>query len=373
MQEGILSGYLVLDRKLKRGMKLEKVIQSRLERVRKKRRRKRIFRLFILSVLLIFGIVFFFAAQILGFLFKGHDNLGKSRWRESQVEIKKDPFTILLIGSDQMTTDMEKEAWRADVLLVAAINPKTNSMKLVSIPRDTYVEIANAHGHKDKINAAVLYGKKNGADDVKNIIETVQNFLHVPVDYYAKVNFKGFMEAVDVLGGVDVNVPFYFTTQSHQGKPLKFYPGPQHLNGEQALAYVRMRKKDPMNDHGRNKRQQEVITALLDRMLSANGLAKFTEITEVVGENFSYSFDPTDFPSLLATYSKVKENTETIRLNTYGDKRRVGNRELWFEICPSAERKRVSRILQKQIEYVPKEKMRESDAYTRGRQSGGNR
>lgn len=353
-------------------MKLEKVTQSRLERGRKKRLRKRLFRLFLLAVLLIVGTGVFFAAQIFGALFKGHDNLGKSKWREAQVEIKKDPFTILLIGSDQLSAETEKESWRADVLLVAAINPKTNSMKLVSIPRDTYVEIANTHGHKDKINAAAHYGKINGAGDVKNTIETVQNFLHVPIDYYAKVNFKGFMDAVDALGGVDVNVPFYFSTQSHLGKTLKFYPGPQHLNGEQALAYVRMRKKDPMNDHGRNKRQQEVISSLLDRMLSAKGLTKFTKITEVVGENFSYSFDPADFPSLLAAYSKVKKNTETIRLNTYGDKRRVGGKEVWFEICPNTERKRVSQILQKQIEYVPKEEMQPSDAYTSKGQTNGN-
>jgi LCP family protein required for cell wall assembly len=353
-------------------MKLERVIQSRADRVRIKRRRKRLLRLFLLAALIIVGTGFFLAAQIFGALFKGHDNLGKSKWREAQVEIKKDPFTILLIGSDQMTTKTEKESWRSDVLLVAAINPKTNSMKLVSIPRDTYVEIANTQGHKDKINAAARYGKTNGVGDVKNTIETVQNFLHVPIDYYAKVNLQGFMDAVDALGGVDVNVPFYFSTQSHHGKTLKFYPGPQHLNGEQALAYVRMRKKDPMNDHGRNQRQQEVITALLDRMLSAEGLAKFTSITEVVGENFSYSFAPTDFPSLLATYSKVKKNTETIKLNTYGDKRSAGGREVWFEICSNAERKRVSQILQKQIEYVPKEVMPQSDAYTSGKQTNGN-
>ncbi|SEM78768.1 LCP family protein [Lihuaxuella thermophila] len=344
---------------------MERVIQSRLERVKKKRFRKRLFRLFLLTVLIIVGTGSFFAAKLFGALSKGHDDLGKSKWREAQVEIKKDPFTILLIGSDQLTSDTEKkESWRPDVLLVAAINPKTNSMKLVSIPRDTYVEIANTPGHKDKINASAWYGTKNGAGDVKNTIETVQNFLHVPIDYYAKVNFKGFMDAVDTLGGVDVNVPFYFSTQNHLGQSLKFNPGPQHLNGEQALAYVRMRKKDPMNDHGRNKRQQEVIAALLERMLSTQGLAKFTEVTEVVGENFSYSFKPSDFPSLLATYNKVKKNMETIQLKTYGEKRKSGGRSVWFEICSDSERKRVSRILQQQIEYVPKEDMKQSDAYT---------
>lgn len=340
---------------------MERVDQSRIERVNKKRRRKWIYRILILFLVGMIGIGGYLGSQIWNAFASGHDDSQRaSKLRgEDKVEIMEEPFSILLLGTDKV----EDGFWRPDVIMVATINPKTNSMKLLSIPRDTYVEIANTNGHKDKINSSAFWGKRKGVDEVSNTRETVENFLNIPIDYYAKVDFQGFMDIVDALNGVDVNVPFYFSTQNHEGDPVRFYEGPMHLNGEQALAYVRMRKKDPQGDIGRNARQREVVAALVDKMVSFGGITKFADVTEAVGNNFTYSFKTTDIPSLIATYKKIpKERIETVKLETTSE--RKGPNQIWYEIVSQEERIRVSEILQQQLEFEPKQKMGESEAYS---------
>ncbi|MBA4495373.1 LCP family protein [Paenactinomyces guangxiensis] len=335
-----------------------RVENSRIDRVKKKRRRKWLFRILTMCLILFIGIGSYFGLQVWGALAKGHDeSQGKSKLRDQEVEIKKDPFAILLIGSDQLTVKEEQEAWRPDVLMVAAINPKTNSIKLVSIPRDTYTKIANTNGHKDKINSAAYWGKEKGINPVTNTRETVENLLGIPIDYYAKINFRGFMDVVNTLGGVDVNNKFYFKTTSFNSRVMRFPEGPQHLNGEQALAYVRMRKKDPEGDKGRNRRQQEVVQQLTDKIISFEGITKFSELTEAVGRNFSYNFKVTEIPALQAVYNKSKGNLETITVKTHPDKRNG----IWYEILSEEEKQRIRDILQKQMEWKPKDQNQETD------------
>ncbi|TCS95639.1 LCP family protein [Hazenella coriacea] len=337
---------------------MERVDASRIDRVKKKRSRKWIFRVLIIICIGVMGVGGYFASQIWGAFAQGHDSNSKiSGLRDEEVKIKEEPFTIMLLGVDQLSTEEEKESWRPDVIMIAAINPKTNSMKLVSIPRDTLVHIANTKG-KDKINSAASYGRLKNVDGVENTRQTVEEFLNIPIDYYAKINFQGFIDVVDALGGVDVNNKFYFSTQSHTGDPLRYSPGPLHLDGEKALAYVRMRKKDINGDMGRNERQRDVVNKLIDQMISFEGFTKFNDVATAVGENLSYSFKPTDIPSLQKTYSNIpKQNTESIELKTYSDKQNG----IFYEICSQEERIRVSDLLQKHLEYTPKEPMKLND------------
>jgi len=330
--------------------------RSRLARVSKKRRRKLIKRILLLSSVLGIALIIYAAISIWNALSGGHDELGKSNLRDSQIDLNKDPFAILLIGSDARKEGSQN--WRPDVMMVAAINPKKKSMKIVSIPRDTWVEIANTNGGKAKINHAAHYGQLKGIDPIKNTRETVENFLNIPIDHYSKVNFKGFMDAVDVLGGVDVNVKRSFTTESFGGKKLYFHEGPMHLNGEYALAYARMRKKDPLGDKGRNIRQQEVLSQIMEKVVSLKGLYQFNKLTKKLGENVSYSIPPTDIPSLLAIYRGIpKNNIETITIKTTPD-RREGQA---VEIVSEEERQRISSILQQQLEWKPKDQPKQEE------------
>lgn len=315
----------------------------------KERRKKWLKRVLVIGSVLSIALFLYAIIFVWSALSGGHNDLGKSNLRDSQVNLNKDPFAILLIGSDARKEGSQN--WRPDVIMVAAINPKKKSMTLVSIPRDTWVEIANTNGGKDKINHAPHYAYVNGIDPIKNTRETVENFLNIPIDHYSKVNFKGFMDVVDLLGGIDVNVKQSFTIDSFGGKKLYFREGPMHLNGEYALAYARMRKQDPLGDKGRNIRQQEILGEILSKMVSLKGLSQFNELTKRVGENVSYSIRPTEIPSLLAIYREIpKQNIETIFIETTF-KRRDGKT---VEIVSEEEQQRISKLLQEQLEWKPK-------------------
>jgi polyisoprenyl-teichoic acid--peptidoglycan teichoic acid transferase len=322
---------------------------SRIDRVTKKRRRKMGKRALIAFSILGVGTLIFAIAQLWGTLMGSHDDLGKSNLRENQINLNKDPFAILLIGSD--AREEKSHNWRPDVMMIAAINPKKKTMKMISIPRDTWVEIANTNGGKAKINHAAHYGYVHGVDPVKNTRETVENFLHIPIDYYAKVNFNGFMDAVDILGGIDVNVPRDFSIATFGGEKLHFEKGPMHLDGEHALAYARMRKSDPLGDKGRNMRQHEVLAEIMKKMVSFKAFSQFKDLSTKVGSNVSYSIPPTDILSLVAIYDNIpKQNVETINVQTTFE-RREGQA---VEIVSDEEKQRISRILQQQLEWTPK-------------------
>lgn len=335
---------------------MQKVDKSRINRVKKKSKKKWVLRVLTIVSLVLLGIGLYFGSQIWGVFANSQHMIGKSNLREKEVEIQKEPFTVLLIGTDQRKS--ASKDWRADVLMVAAVNPKTNSVKILSIPRDTYVKIANTNGVKTKINAAAVYGYRNGVDPVQNIRETVENLLHIPIDHYALINFQGFEDIVDAVGGVEVNVQFPFMQRAIGGRKVYFEPGIQHLNGPEALAYVRMRKQDPKGDIGRNERQREVITKLVDKLASIDGVTKFSEITEAVGQNFKYSFEISKLPALINVYRNIpKENIETIELQVIPEKI-PGQGDVL--ILKQEERDRVRQILQQQIDFIPQQEIEDS-------------
>lgn len=319
-----------------------------MERKAERRRKKRI-RTFTIFFILFALIGSFYTYNLWDAIAKGHDQSAtKSDLREKQVDIEKEPFTVLLMGVDQRTTKGEKVAWRPDVLMVAAINPEKKTASIVSIPRDTRTTIANTNGWKDKINSAATWGKEKGVNPVTNVRLTVENFLQgVPIDYYAKINFQGFMDVVDQLGGVDVDVKKPFTYYSFGDKIIRFRVGPKHLNGEEALAYVRMRKQDPEGDHGRNRRQQEVINQLLDKLTSVQALAQFTSLTKIVGNNFTYSFRPNEIPTLASIYRSIpKQSLKPISIFAPSD--RING--IWYDLVSQKERNRVSNLFKKELD-----------------------
>ncbi|NLP52711.1 LCP family protein [Bacillus sp. RO1] len=202
---------------------------------------------------------------------------GKSKYREKEVEISKDPFSVLIMGIEDYSTGGENG--RTDTLIVATLNPKEKTMKLLSIPRDTQVYYEHL-GYNSRINHAHAYGGK------EMTIDKVEELLEVPIDYYTTVNFEGFKNVIDLVGGVEVDVPFDFTEKSDVDKSiLQFTEGPMKLNGEQALAYARMRKQDPRGDFGRNDRQKQIIEAAISELISPENIFKVDKIAKEVGSN----------------------------------------------------------------------------------------
>lgn len=164
-------------------------------------------------------------------------------------------INILLLGCDEREGDTSA---RSDVIIVATIRPDVKEVGLLSIPRDTRVAIPG-HG-MDKINHSMAYG---GTDMVK---ATVENFLQIPIHHVVKVNFDGFINVIDALGGVNLEVP------CRMYKPLEaidLLPGYQTLDGADALAFVRWRG-DGTGDYGRIERQQQFISALTEKVKKMN-------------------------------------------------------------------------------------------------------
>ncbi|KAB8194021.1 LytR family transcriptional regulator [Nonomuraea phyllanthi] len=181
--------------------------------------------------------------------------------------------TWLLVGTDRRSEaattgdDAKAELWqpgsqRTDTIMLAHLSEDRKHAAVVSIPRDSWVSIPG-RGHA-KINAAFSWGGP------ALLIRTIETLTGVRVDHYAAIDFKGFAAAVDAVDGVDVEVA---KTVRDTNTGTTWTAGRHHLDGEQALLFVRQRYNLPGGDFGRIKRQQALLKALSDRVLSAGTLA----------------------------------------------------------------------------------------------------
>ncbi|KAA6450867.1 LCP family protein [Bacillus swezeyi] len=225
--------------------------------------------------------------------------------RIKEFNPKKDNFSILMMGIDARPgQSMDKE--RSDAMILATFNRKDKSVKLLSIPRDSYVNIPG-RGY-DKITHAHSFGGRDLS------VETVENLLDIPVDYVIDGNFSAFEEVVDELGGVPVNIKKEYIvkqiTKDTKGK-VNLETGEQRLNGEEALAYVRTRKAD--TDLMRGQRQMEVIKAVINKSKSLTSIPAYDDILDTVGKNVSMNLSLNDLIGLIPFVSSL-ESVETLQL-----------------------------------------------------------
>lgn len=181
----------------------------------------------------------------------------------------KEPVHILLMGTD--TRDADSNG-RSDSMMVATIDPITKKAYLMSILRDTYVDIPG-HG-SSRLNAAYSYG---GVELAK---ETVSGLLGIPIDYYVTIDFEGFKTLVDTIGGVEIDVEkdMDYTDGGDQHRyDIHLTKGLQHLDGTHALQYVRFRH-DATSDFTRTERQRKFLTALAAELQSSTSIVKLPSI-----------------------------------------------------------------------------------------------
>jgi len=195
-------------------------------------------------------------------------------------------YTVLIIGVDSQSG----EKGRADTLVVASIHPKKKDALLLSIPRDTRVEIAG-RGTADKINHAYAYG---GAEMT---LRTVERWLDYPIDYYVSVNMEGFTRIIDLIGGVEVNNPRAFTYKEH-----RYEQGVIRMDGIEALEYSRMRKDDPRGDLGRNERQRQVLASLADNTLRPSTALQLEKLVKAAAEMAKTNMTFKDMKAFAAQY-----------------------------------------------------------------------
>ncbi|MFC5604133.1 LCP family protein [Sporosarcina koreensis] len=232
---------------------------------------------------------------------------------EAKVEPSKDNVSLLLIGVDDSEKRMQGDSHsRSDALLVATFNPEEKSVKLLSIPRDSYVYIPKV-GYKDKITHAHAFGGTHAA------IESVEEMLDIPIDYYVKMNFNAFIEVVDALGGITVDVPYNRLEKDENDKnTIQLVKGQQQLlDGRHALALARTRKLD--SDLERGKRQQEILQAIIKEMVSVKSITKYGDVIEAVGDNMKTDMTFKEMTSFWEYAKGGMPQIDTINLQGYDD------------------------------------------------------
>ncbi|MBC1495674.1 LCP family protein [Listeria welshimeri] len=239
---------------------------------KRKARKGRIFVTILVALLILVGVV-----AVIGYfqyqssLKEAQNDSKLKEYKFNGVKADGDAINVLLIGSDSRGADQG----RSDSLMIAHYNTKTNTPKLVSIMRDTYVDIPG-HG-KNKINAAYSYG---GPELVR---QTIKENFGVDVEYYVVANFEGFPKIVDTLApeGIKINAEKDMSKNIN----VSIKKGEQVMDGKTLLQYARFRK-DAEGDFGRIRRQQQVLEALKEQALDVGDV---TKIPDVIGKLQGYS------------------------------------------------------------------------------------
>lgn len=223
-----------------------------------------------------------------------------------QIDLRqKEPFSVLLLGADTGALGRTEQG-RSDTIIVATVNPMKKKTTLVSLPRDTYVDIVGHHT-KDKLNHAYAFG------GTSMTIATVENLLDVPIDYYITVNMKGIESLVDAVGGIKVNNPFTFT---YEGETFPI--GIQYLDGKKTLKYTRMRYDDPKGDYGRQGRQRQVITAMLKQVASIKGIVHYQKIMDSLENNLKTDISSENIGTLIKEYRSAFTEIESKQVKGEG-------------------------------------------------------
>ncbi|MCD8865271.1 LCP family protein [Staphylococcus arlettae] len=247
--------------------------------------------------------------------FNGSDSNRKSNLRDSKVNPSKDPVSILFLGIDEneqrKKNGQSASKSRTDAMIFSTLNPDTQQLRMLSIPRDTISYIPKM-GYYDKITHAHAFGGPIASMDA------VEGTLNVPVDYYVRINMLAFVDAVNELDGIYYDVPYNLSepNTNDTGK-IKVKKGYQKLNGDEALAVARTRHND--SDLKRGQRQMELIKLLIAKAQKQNSFSKLDDVIKIVGNNSKHNLSSDEVKSLATTYLKSNLDIETTQLEGEDD------------------------------------------------------
>lgn len=202
------------------------------------------------------------------------------------VDVTKENFNVYVSGIDSYGNVTDKT--RSDVNIVMSVNPVTNKILMINIPRDYYVEL-DGFAQKDKLTHAGMYGVEVSA-------KTIENLLGIEINYYVKVNYNALIKLVDALGGVNVYSKYAFNTHENH-YPIR--EGYNYVNGEKALDFVRTRKAFLDGDRVRGENQQAMIKAIIEKASDVSILLKYDEILKSLDGSFSTNISTNKIMSLV--------------------------------------------------------------------------
>lgn len=254
-----------------------------------------------------------------------------SEKRIEEITFKKqEPFSVLMLGVDER----EGDRGRSDTMIVLTVNPNQNSVKMLSIPRDTRTEIVG-RDTEDKINHAYAFG------GIEMSMATIENFLDIPIDYYLQINMEGFKDIVDSVGGVTVNNDLDFTVDGNH-----FPKGKITLDGREALMFSRMRYEDARGDFGRQLRQREVIQAVIKEGASLSSLTNYQKIFSALGKNIKTNLVFNEMVNIQKNYRNAAKTVEQMSID--GDGKMIN--DIYYFIVPDEEKQRVQSELREHLE-----------------------
>ncbi|WP_432702881.1 LCP family protein [Lysinibacillus sphaericus] len=244
---------------------------------------------------------------------------------------KKEPFSVLLLGVDERSND----SGRSDTMIVITVNPEKQTMKMLSIPRDTRTEIIG-HDTVDKINHAYAFG------GVPMAMDTVENLLDIPLDYYVFINMEGFLQIIDTLGGVTIENDMDLTYDSYH-----FPKGELSLNGDEALIFSRIRYEDPRGDFGRQIRQRQIIEAVMKKASTPSVILKASDMLDVVGDNVRMNFTVKDLIQLQSIYKKMDSSIDQLSFEAEGGQMID---QIWYYVPDETELQQIQTELKTHLE-----------------------
>lgn len=220
------------------------------------------------------------------------------------------PFSILLMGVDSEKDGLKKNAYaNGDSLILVTFNPDTYNATMMSIPRDSYLPITCRNNKKNKLTHAGWYG-------TDCMIETIEKTFNINIDYYVKVNFKGVVNLVDALNGVEVEVPKRLCTDnSDRMGNICIEKGLQTLDGEHALVLARNRYDLALGDIGRGYNQQLLIRAMIKKLTTVRSVNQLLDIIDTVSNNLDTNLTTNE---ILSFYNIFKDMIK-INRNDDGD------------------------------------------------------
>lgn len=287
-----------------------------------------------LSILLIFSVT---TISVLGYgYYKINDTVQKiNEPRLSTTGSAKDEETktldqkmdVLILGVD--TGDFGRvDQGRSDAMFLADLNFVSNEHLLLSLERDSLVEISGENT-EEKLNAAYSYGGE------KTAIQTVENLFDMSIPYYVTVDMDGFKKILEVIGPIKVNNSLEFSFDDYH-----FEEGEISLEPDEALAWVRMRYDDPEGNLGRQKRQQELMTSIMNHLLKLENIYKIPDVLDVLGDNLQTNIPMQELLKGI-DFSQLQVDVKTEQIKT--DNQYID--EVSYEIIQPAELERLKEMI----------------------------
>lgn len=272
---------------------------------RPKRRRMRWGRVFLLLVVLAVLLTTVFWGAV--WVYTNILHVPEKKTVAADTTIEKDEklnkrINVLLLGIDDGDSEADaSEPKRTDAMIVASFDPEAHKISLISLPRDTMV-LLPGHTHYEKLNSAYTYG------GVAMAKQSIANLLRIPIHYYALLNWQGFIEVINLVGGVDLYVDkdMYYE-DPYANLKIDIKHGYQHLDGNKSGQYVRFRT-DELGDIGRVQRQQKFLKALGLQMFSVENIAKIPKILATVKNYVDTDMDTVTLLKAARSFNILSDN-----------------------------------------------------------------